>query len=237
MLRVSDEDERDSIYQKYFPMIGDLVRGTVKESLGADILVGIDSGVNAILPRAQQSNVERWLKREQIRAVITNVTRDVQHPQEVIELSRRSSMFLQRLFEQEVTEIFDGKVVIKAAARAQDGRSKIAVMSTHPDVNAVDACLGTGGSHIKGISRELRGEKIDVIEWSDEPTVLAVRALTPARIIEVRVIDAEDRVMEAIVSEDQLEIANGKRGENLRAASELLGWRIHLIPENENSST
>ena len=233
MRRVRDEDERDSIYHKYFPMIGDLVRGTVKDFWGADILVNLDGGVDAILPRSQQSNVERWLKRDVIRAVITNVTRDAQRPQEVVELSRRSSVFLRRLFEREVDEILDGKVVIKAAARTHDGRSKIAVMSTQPGVAPVKACLGTGDSHVRAISRELRGEKIDVIEWSDEPTVLAVRALTPAKISEVRVIDAGDRVMEAIVSEDQLEIATGKRGENLRAASELLGWRIHLTPENE----
>lgn len=233
MRRVRDGNERDSIYIKYFARIGQLVRGTIKDHQGTGFLVTLEDGVDAILPRSQQSAVERLIKHEQIRAVITKVTRDAQFPQDVIELSRRSPVFLQRLFEHEVDEIFNGKVVIKAAGREAGKCGKIAVISTDSNVDPIAACLGPKDAHIRAIHRELRGEKIDVIEWCDDPAVLAVRALAPAKISEVRVIDAEDRVMDAIVSEDQMELASGKQGENLRAASELVGWRIHLTPENE----
>ena len=233
MRGVRDGDERDSIYARYFSSIGQLVRGTIKDHYGTGFLVNLEDGVEAILPRSQQSPVERLIKHERIRAVITKVIRDAQSPQEVVELSRRSPVFLQRLFEQEVDEISKGQVVIKAAGREAGKRGKIAVISTDPQVDPIAACLGAKDAHIRAINRELRGEKIDVIEWTDEPTVLAVRALAPAKISEVRVIDAEGRALDAIVSEDQMELASGKQGENLRAASELIGWRIHLTSENE----
>lgn len=236
MRRVRDGDERDSIYIKYFTRIGHLVRGTIKDHYGTGFLVNLEDGVEAILPRSQQSAVERLIKHERIRAVITKVTKDANFSQEVVELSRRSSVFLQRLFEQEVDEILNGNVVIKAAGREAGKCGKIAVISTDPQVDPIAACLGPKDAHVRAINRELRGEKIDVIEWSDEPIVLAVRALAPAKISEVRVIDTEERVMDAIVSEDQMELAAGKQGENLRAASELVGWRINLTPENEPSA-
>lgn len=228
-----DDDECDSIYIKYFPRIGQLVRGTIKDQNGTGFLVTLEDGVDAILPRSQQSAVERLMKHERIRAVITKVTRDAKFPQDVVELSRRSSVFLQRLFEQEVDEIINGKVVIKAAGRDAGNCGKIAVISTDPQMDPIAACRGPKDAHIRAINRDLRGEKIDVIEWSDEPIVLAARALAPAKISDVRIIDTEDRMMDAIVSEDQMELAAGKQGENLRAASELVGWRIHLTPEND----
>lgn len=236
MRRVRDDDERDSIYIKYLPRIGHLVRGTIKDHYGTGFLVNLEDGVEAILPRSEQSAVERLIKQERIRAVITKVTRDTQFSQEVVELSRRSPVFLQRLFEQEVDEILDGKVVIKSVGREAGKCGKIAVISTDTHVDPIAACLGPKDAHIRAINRELRGEKIDVIEWSDEPIVLAVRALAPAKISQVRVIDTEDRAMDAIVSEGQMELASGKHGENLRAAIELVGWRIHLTPENEASA-
>ena len=123
--------------------------------------------------------------------------------------------------------------VIKSAAREPGERSKIAVMSTVPDLDPVAVCLGNKNSRVQSISRELKGEKIDVIEWSDDPTVLAARALTPAKANEIRVIDTEARMLEAILSEGELPLASGRRGENLRVAEKLVGWRIHIRNENE----
>ncbi len=133
----------------------------------------------------------------------------------------------------EVPEIYDGTVVIKSAVREPGERAKIAVMSNERDVDPVGACVGMKGSRVQAIIRELRGEKIDIIEWSDEPSVFAANALSPAKVNQVRITDIENRQMEVIVNEDQLSLAIGKRGQNVRLATKLVGWNIDIRSEEE----
>jgi N utilization substance protein A len=140
---------------------------------------------------------------------------------------------LLRLFEMEVPEIYDGTVVIKSAVREPGERAKIAVTSNERDVDPVGACVGMKGSRVQAIIRELRGEKIDIIEWSDEPSVFAANALSPAKVNQVRITDIENRQMEVIVNEDQLSLAIGKRGQNVRLATKLVGWNIDIRSEEE----
>ncbi|HYE13487.1 MAG TPA: transcription termination/antitermination protein NusA, partial [Pyrinomonadaceae bacterium] len=147
--------------------------------------------------------------------------------------SRTSPELLKRLFEMEVPEIYDGTVVIKSAVREPGERAKIAVASTERDVDPVGACVGMKGSRVQAIIRELRGEKIDIIEWSDEPSVFAANALSPAKVNQVRITDIERRQMEVIVNEDQLSLAIGKRGQNVRLATKLVGWNIDIRSEEE----
>jgi N utilization substance protein A len=140
---------------------------------------------------------------------------------------------LLRLFEMEVPEIYDGTVVIKSAVREPGERAKIAVTSNERDVDPVGACVGMKGSRVQAIIRELRGEKIDIIEWSDEPSVFAANALSPAKVNKVRITDIDNRQMEVIVNEDQLSLAIGKRGQNVRLATKLVGWNIDIRSEEE----
>ncbi|HEV2905366.1 MAG TPA: transcription termination/antitermination protein NusA, partial [Pyrinomonadaceae bacterium] len=163
--------------------------------------------------------------------VITNVSKESKGPQ--IEVSRTSPELLERLFEMEVPEIYDGTVVIKSCVREPGERAKIAVVSNERDVDPVGACVGMKGSRVQAIIRELRGEKIDIIEWSEEPSVFAANALSPAKVNQVRITDIENRQMEVIVNEDQLSLAIGKRGQNVRLATKLVGWNIDIRSEEE----
>ncbi len=183
------------------------------------------------MPRSQQSRGEQWNQGERIRVVINNVSKESKGPQ--VEVSRTSPELLLRLFEMEVPEIYDGTVVIKSAVREPGERAKIAVMSNERDVDPVGACVGMKGSRVQAIIRELRGEKIDIIEWSDEPSVFAANALSPAKVNQVRITDIENRQMEVIVNEDQLSLAIGKRGQNVRLATKLVGWNIDIRSEEE----
>jgi N utilization substance protein A len=192
----------------------------------------VDLGnLEAILPRSQQSRGEQWNQGERIRVVITNVSKESKGPQ--IEVSRTSPELLERLFEMEVPEIYDGTVVIKSCVREPGERAKIAVVSNERDVDPVGACVGMKGSRVQAIIRELRGEKIDIIEWSEEPSVFAANSLSPAKVNQVRITDIENRQMEVIVNEDQLSLAIGKRGQNVRLATKLVGWNIDIRSEEE----
>jgi N utilization substance protein A len=192
----------------------------------------VDLGnLEAILPRSQQSRGEQWSQGERIRVVITNVSKESKGPQ--IEVSRTSPELLERLFEMEVPEIYDGTVVIKSCVREPGERAKIAVVSNERDVDPVGACVGMKGSRVQAIIRELRGEKIDIIEWSEEPSVFAANSLSPAKVNQVRITDIENRQMEVIVNEDQLSLAIGKRGQNVRLATKLVGWNIDIRSEEE----
>ncbi len=221
---------RNNIYEQYIDKIGDLVNGFVKRFERGNIIVDLGN-LEAILPKSQQSRGEQWNQGERIRVVINNVSKESKGPQ--VEVSRTSPELLKRLFEMEVPEIYDGTVVIKSCVREPGDRAKIAVMSTERDVDPVGACVGMKGSRVQAIIRELRGEKIDIIEWSDEPSVFAANALSPAKVNQVRITDIENRQMEVIVNEDQLSLAIGKRGQNVRLASKLVGWNIDIRSEEE----
>jgi transcription termination/antitermination protein NusA len=221
---------RSNVYDQYIDKIGDLVNGYVKRFERGNIIVDLGN-LEAILPRSQQSRGEQWNQGERIRVVINNVSKESKGPQ--VEVSRTSPELLLRLFEMEVPEIYDGTVVIKSAVREPGERAKIAVMSNERDVDPVGACVGMKGSRVQAIIRELRGEKIDIIEWSDEPSVFAANALSPAKVNQVRITDIENRQMEVIVNEDQLSLAIGKRGQNVRLATKLVGWNIDIRSEEE----
>jgi N utilization substance protein A len=198
---------RSNVYEQYIDKIGDLVNGYVKRFERGNIIVDLGN-LEAILPRSQQSRGEQWNQGERIRVVINNVSKESKGPQ--VEVSRTSPELLLRLFEMEVPEIYDGTVVIKSAVREPGERAKIAVTSNERDVDPVGACVGMKGSRVQAIIRELRGEKIDIIEWSDEPSVFAANALSPAKVNKVRITDIDNRQMEVIVNEDQLSLDSKK---------------------------
>jgi N utilization substance protein A len=222
---------RQQIYEQYVDKTGDLVNGFVKRFERGNMIVDLGTSLEAIMPRSQQARGENWNQGERIRVVIHEVHKESKGPQ--IEVSRTSPELLKRLFEMEVPEIYDETVVIKSAVREPGERAKIAVVSNERDVDPVGACVGMKGSRVQNIIRELRGEKIDIIEWSDEPSVFAANALSPAKVNQVRITDIEKRQMEVIVNEDQLSLAIGKRGQNVRLATRLVGWNIDIRSEGD----
>src|SRR5438309_2149331 len=224
------EAERNNVYDEYIGRLGELVNGFVKRFEGGRIIVDLGK-LEALLPKTEQSRVESFSQGERLRVVINNVLTDSKGPQ--VEVSRTSPELLKRLFEMEVPEIYDGTVQIKAAVREPGDRAKIAVISTERDVDPVGACVGMKGSRVQAIIRELRGERIDIIEWSEDPAVFAANALSPAKVNQVRITDIENRQMEVIVNEDQLSLAIGKRGQNVRLATKLVGWNIDIRSEEE----
>ncbi|MDT7602526.1 MAG: transcription termination/antitermination protein NusA, partial [Acidobacteriota bacterium] len=221
---------RAQVYEQYIDKVGDLVNGMVKRFERGDIIVDLGN-VESLLPRKEQSRGEQWNQGERVRVVIDDVLKEAKGPQIIV--SRSSPELLKRLFEMEVPEIYDGTVVIKSAVREPGERAKIAVSSTERDVDPVGACVGMKGSRVQAIIRERRGEKIDIIEWSEEPSVFAANALSPAKVNQVRITDIESRQMEVIVNEDQLSLAIGKRGQNVRLATKLVGWNIDIRSEEE----
>ena len=220
---------REKVYDEYVDKIGTLVNGTVKRFERGDMIIDLGNNLEAILPRNEQARNETWNQGERIRVVIEDVSKDLRGQQ--IKVSRASAELLKRLFEMEVPEIYDDTVVIKSAVREPGDRAKIAVASNEKDVDPVGACVGMKGSRVQSIIKELRGEKIDIIEWSDEPSVFAANALSPAKVSQVRITDIDNRKMEVIVNEDQLSLAIGKRGQNVRLATRLVGWDSDIVSE------
>lgn len=225
------EAERNMIYEEYIGRVGELINGFVKRFEGGRMIVDIGAGIEAFMPKTQQSKAEVFTQGERIRVVICDVHRDIKGPQ--IEVSRTSPDLLRRLFEMEVPEIYDKTVVIKAAVREPGERAKIAVTSNERDVDPVGACVGMKGSRVQSIIRELRGEKIDIIEWSEDPAIFAAHALSPAKVSRVTVLDFENRKLQVMVENDQQSLAIGKRGQNVRLAARLVGWDIDIRSEEE----
>jgi transcription termination/antitermination protein NusA len=221
---------REKVYDEYIDRKGELINGTVKRFERGDMIIDLGSNLEAILPRREQSRGEVWNQGERIRVVIVDVSKDQKGQQ--IKVSRASADLIKRLFEMEVPEIYDDTVVIKSAVREPGDRAKIAVTSNEKDVDPVGACVGMKGSRVQSIIKELRGEKIDIIEWSDEPSVFAANALSPAKVSQVRITDIEKRKMAVIVGEDQLSLAIGKKGQNVRLATRLVGWDIDIVSED-----
>ena len=226
------EAERDNVYNEYFPKVGELMNGTVKRFERGDMIVDLGRS-EAIIPRDQQSRAERYGQGERIRAILFDVHRNPKGPQLV--LSRTDPRLLIRLFEMEVPEIYDGTVVIKGAVRQPGERAKVAVRSRERDVDPVGACVGMRGSRVQSIMRELHGEKIDVILYSDDLITFAQNALAPAKITRVSPIHHEDGGMslDCVVEDDQLSLAIGKKGQNVRLASALIGMKIEIKGETE----
>jgi N utilization substance protein A len=225
------EAERENIYNEYIDRVGEVLNGTVKRFERGDIIVDLGR-TEAVVPRSEQARHERYSQGERIRAVIVEVHKQPKGPQ--IVLSRTDPRLLVKLFETEVPEIYDGTVVIKNAVRAPGERAKVAVYSRERDVDPVGACVGMKGSRVQSIIRELRGEKIDIIEYSDDLVTFAQSALAPAKITRVSVThQGEVPHLDVIVEDEQLSLAIGKRGQNVRLASELIGSRIDIKSESD----
>ena len=224
------EAERDTIYSEYSGRVGELVNCTVKRIEGSDLMMDLGK-TEARLPKKEQSKLENFSVGERVRCVIKSVEKAGKNAGVIV--SRAVPDFVMRLFEQEVPEIYDNTVVIKGCAREAGERTKIAVFSRDRDVDSVGACVGMKGMRVQSIIRELRGEKIDIIEYSEDPVVFATHALSPAKISRVSIVGMSDRHMEVIVDDSQLSLANGKKGQNVRLAAKLLGWRNDIKSEEE----
>jgi len=224
------EAERETVFAEYNQRVGELVNCTVKRLEGPDVIVDLGR-TEGRMPRREQSRLESYQIGDRLRAVITLVDRAARGPQVVV--SRGDPMLVQRLFEMEVPEIYDGTVVIRALAREAGERTKVAVYSKDPDVDCVGACVGMKGMRVQSIIRELKGEKIDIIEYNEDPLVFAANALSPAKINHVSVVDTEEKRLEVIVDDTQLSLAIGKKGQNVRLAAKLLGWHVDIKSEEE----
>ena len=224
------EAERDHIYAEYNDRVGEVINSVVKRFETGDLVVEIGR-IEAVLPRKEQSRAESYTPGERIRTVIKGVNRGAKGPQVI--LSRTDPALLIKLFEQEVPEIYDGTVIIRGAVREAGDRAKVAVYSRERDVDPVGACVGMKGTRVQAIIRELRGEKIDIVEWSEDPISFVMNALSPARVQHVSIVDDENRVMEVVVEDQQLSLAIGKKGQNVRLAAKLTGWRIDIKSEEE----
>jgi N utilization substance protein A len=224
------EAERDTIYNEYHTRVGELVTVIVKRAEGPDLIVDMGR-TEARLPKREQSKLETYNIGERLRVVIKMVDRAAKGPQVIV--SRADASLVQRLFEMEVPEIYDGTVQIRFAAREAGERTKVAVMSRDKDVDPVGACVGMKGMRVQSIIRELRGEKIDIIPYSEETVAFAQKALSPAKVTRVQIIDPETKKLEVIVEDSQLSLAIGKKGQNVRLASKLIGWDIDIKSEEE----
>src|SRR3989442_14752777 len=224
------EAERENIFAEYNQRIGEVVSGTIKRFENGDIILEIGR-IEAVLPRKEQSRAESYTPGDRVRTVIKGVNRSAKGPQ--IVLSRTDPALLIKLFEQEVPEIYDGTVMIRGAVRESGDRAKVAVYSRERDVDPVGACVGMKGTRVQAIIRELRGEKIDIVEWSDDSVLFVTNALSPAKVQRVSIVDDRERVMEVVVEDKQLSLAIGKKGQNVRLAAKLTGWRIDIKSEEE----
>src|SRR5450432_674197 len=224
------EAERDTIFNEYHTRVGELVTVIVKRAEGPDLIVDMGR-TEARLPKREQSKLETYNIGERLRVIIKMVDRAAKGPQVIT--SRADAALVQRLFEMEVPEIYDGTVQIRHAAREAGERTKVAVASRDKDVDPVGACVGMKGMRVQSIIRELRGEKIDIIPWNEETIAFAQKALSPAKVTRVQIVDPEEKRLEVIVEDTQLSLAIGKKGQNVRLASKLIGWNIDIKSEEE----
>ncbi|HXV77327.1 MAG TPA: transcription termination factor NusA [Candidatus Polarisedimenticolaceae bacterium] len=227
------EAERELVWHEYADRVGELLTGQVKRFDRGDMILDLGRTEGAI-SRREQSRAEHYNPGDRIRAVLVNVERQGKGPQ--LQLSRASELLVRKLFEMEVPEIYDGTVSIVNVSRDAGERSKVAVRSKDRDVDPVGACVGMKGSRVQAVIRELRGEKIDIVQYDDDPSQYVRNSLNPATINRVGIRDYESREMEVIVAEDQLSLAIGKRGQNVRLASKLVGWSLDIKSEAEKKA-
>ena len=224
------EAERDTIYNEFHTRVGEMLNCIVKRTEGPDVIVDLGR-TEARLPKREQSRLETYNVGERLRVVIRAVERAAKGPQVIV--SRGDPVLVQRLFEMEVPEIYDGTVQIRAVAREAGERTKIAVESRDKDVDPVGACVGMKGMRVQSIIRELRGEKIDIIPFNEDTLAFAQKALSPAKVTRVQAPETDEKRLEVIVEDTQLSLAIGKKGQNVRLASKLIGWNIDIKSEEE----
>jgi len=221
--RIKDA-ERENVYEEFKKREGELITGVVKRVAHGNIIVSLGKA-EAIVPHREQNPRESFKPGDRIQAYLLEVEKTPKGPQ--IILSRASAELVRLLFDLEVPEIYDGTVVIKSIAREAGSRTKIAVASNDPNVDPVGACVGMKGARVRAVVEELNGEKIDIVRWSDDPVEMCANALNPADIVQINV-DEATRTISVVVPHDQLSLAIGKRGQNARLASKLMGWNIDI---------
>jgi transcription termination/antitermination protein NusA len=224
------EAERDTVFNEYAHREKEVLNAVVKRIEGQDVIYDLGKA-EARCPKREQSRLEQFSIGERVRVVLLKVDRAAKGPQVIV--SRAAPELVSNLFQSEVPEIYDNTVVIRAIAREAGERTKIAVQSRDKDVDPVGACVGMKGMRVQSIIRELRGEKIDIIEFSDEITTFAEKALQPAKVSRVSISDLTEKQLEVIVDDTQLSLAIGKKGQNVRLAAKLLGWKIDIKSEEE----
>src|SRR6266702_2160960 len=224
------EAERDTVFNEYAHREKEVLNATVKRIEGQDVIYDLGKA-EARCPKREQSRLEQFSIGERVRVVLLKVDRAAKGPQVIV--SRAAPELVSNCFQSEVPEIYDNTVVIRAIAREAGERTKIAVMSRDKDVDPVGACVGMKGMRVQSIIRELRGEKIDIIEYSEETVAFAQKALSPAKVTRVQIVDPEAKKLEVIVEDSQLSLAIGKKGQNVRLASKLIGWDIDIKSEEE----
>ncbi len=220
------EAERERIFNEYSKRVGEVISGTVQQVDRGNVLVNLGRA-EALLPYREQIRRERWHQGETVRGLVLEVQRESRGPQ--IILTRTHPDFLLRLFEQEIPEVYEGLVEVKAIAREPGWRSKVAVYSTDDRVDPVGACVGMKGARVMAIVKELSGERIDIVPWDNDVHSFVSRALSPAIVTSLRVADWDECALEVIVAEDQLSLAIGREGQNVRLAAKLTGWKIDLV--------
>ncbi|MCG8492177.1 MAG: transcription termination factor NusA, partial [Sneathiellales bacterium] len=226
------EAERERQYQEYKDRVGDVINGIVKRVEYGNVTVDLGKA-DAVVRRDEMLPRENFRQGDRIRAYIYDVRQEQRGPQ--IFLSRSHPQFMAKLFSQEVPEIYDGIIEIKSVARDPGSRAKIAVISSDPSIDPVGACVGMRGSRVQAVVNELQGEKIDIIQWSPDQASFIVNALAPAEVAKV-VLDEDASRIEVVVPDDQLSLAIGRRGQNVRLATQLSGWDIDILTEEEESS-
>jgi len=217
--------EQEKIYDDFAPRIGEIVAGTVRRFENGNIILEVNKTEALFMAREMLPN-EEFARGDMVRALITQVQKSTKGPQ--ISVSRTHPRFLAKLLELEIPEIANGNIEIKDLVRQPGERAKVAVLSKERDIDPIGACIGVKGNRILNISKELQGEKIDIVAWSAHPPAYAKAALSPARVDKILLLNQTDKAMQAIVSKDQLSLAIGKRGINVKLASRLVGWKIEI---------
>jgi N utilization substance protein A len=225
------EAERDKQYEEFKDRVGEIINGTVKRVEYGNVILDISRG-ESVIRRDELIPRETYRYGDRVRAYIHDVRREQRGPQ--VMLSRTHPQFMAKLFKQEVPEIYDGIITIKAVARDPGSRAKIAVISKDPSIDPVGACVGLRGSRVQAVVQELQGERVDIIPWSEDVVTFIVNALQPAEVSKV-VLDDDSERIEVVVAEEQLSLAIGRRGQNVRLASQLTGWDIDILTEDEES--
>ncbi len=223
------EAEREQIYEEYIQKVGEMITGTVQQIDKGNIIVNLGRAEGIILNK-EQIKKEKFRQGDRIKAFIYDIQKSNRGPQ--INLTRSSPDFLKKLFENEVPEISERIIEVKAIAREPGERSKVAVYSNDDRIDAVGACVGVKGSRVQNIVRELNNERIDIVPWSSEPMIFVTKSLAPAKIVHVD-ISPEDQKMLVVVADDKLSLAIGKTGQNARLAAKLTGWKINIMSETE----
>ncbi|UCE21334.1 MAG: transcription termination factor NusA [Candidatus Aminicenantes bacterium] len=218
--------EQEKIYESFAPRLGEIVTGVLRRIEPNKNMILEVSKTDVLFPIREKLMNEEFARGDRVKAVVTQVRKENKGPQVVV--SRADSKFLAKLLELEIPEIANGDIEIKDIVRQPGERAKVAVLTTEKDIDPIGACIGVKGNRIMAISKELGGEKIDIIEWSDNPLVYAKSALSPAKVEKVFILDKNEKIMQAIAPSDQLSLAIGKKGTNVRLASRLVGWKIEI---------